>query len=113
MAFIRSGRGILVIPGVVGTAVAVGALGGLALRALGHPERTVVAVSLGVFAAAGVDGLVGRRLNATPPREPIDPATNQRVVLRRSHAPFWVPVQDWSRPVALAARVPLPALRTL
>ncbi|GJE13613.1 MULTISPECIES: hypothetical protein [Methylobacterium] len=113
MLFIWSGWGIVVIPVVIGTAVAVGALGGSALRALGHPELTFLAVSLGLFAAAAANWIVGRRLNGRPPRELIDPATNQRVLLRRRHALFWVPVQYWSVPVALAALVPLLALRNL
>ena len=113
MLFIWSGWGIVVIPVVVGTAVTIGALGGLALRALGHPELTFLAISLGLFAAAAANWIVGRRLNGHPPRELIAPATNQRVLLRRRHALFWVPVQYWSVPVALAALVPLLALRNL
>ena len=113
MLFIWSGWGIVVVPVALGTAVAVGALGGLALRALGHPELTFLAVSLGLFAAAAATWMVGRRLNTTPPRALIDPATNARVLLRRRHTLFWVPAQYWSVPVALAALVPLLALRTL
>lgn len=113
MLFIWSGWGILVLPIVVGTAVAVGALGGVVLRALGHPELTFIAISLGLFAAAAANWIVGRRLNSRPPRELIDPTTNQRVLLRRRHALFWVPVQYWSVPVAIAALVPLLALRNL
>ena len=113
MLFIWSGWGIVVIPVVVGTAVAVGALGGLALRALGHPELTFLAISLGLFAAAAANWIVGRRLNGRPPSELIDPATNERVLLRRRHALFWVPVQYWSVPVAIAAFAPLLALRNL
>ncbi|EIZ86520.1 hypothetical protein WYO_0788 [Methylobacterium sp. GXF4] len=113
MLFIWSGWGIVVVPVALGTAVAVGALGGLALRALGHPELTFLAVSLGLFAAAAATWMVGRRLNTTPPRALIDPATNARILLRRRHTLFWVPAQYWSVPVALAAFVPLLALRTL
>jgi len=113
MLFIWSGWGIVVIPVVVGTAVAVGAVGGLALRALGHPELTFLAISLGLFAAAAANWIVGRRLNGRAPRELIDPTTSERVLLRRRHALFWVPVQYWSVPVALAALVPLLALRNL
>lgn len=113
MLLIWSGWGILVVPVIVGTAVVIGALGGFALRALGHPELTFVAVSLGLFAAAAANWLVGRRLNGTPPRELIDPATNQRVLLRRLHKLFWIRMEYWSIPVALAAFVPLLALRNL
>ncbi|SFM72548.1 hypothetical protein [Methylobacterium pseudosasicola] len=113
MLLIWSGWGILVVPVIVGTAVVVGALSGFALRALGHPELTFVAVSLGLFAAAAANWLVGRRLNGTPPRELIDPVTNQRVLLRRLHKLFWIRMEYWSIPVALAAFVPLLALRNL
>lgn len=113
MVLIWSGWGILVLPVVVGTAVAVGALGGLALRALGHPELTFIAISLGLFTAAAANWFVGRRLNGTPPRELIDPATNQRVLLHRLHRLFWVRMEYWSLPVALAALVPLLTLRNL
>lgn len=113
MLFIWSGWGILAVPVIIGTAVVVGALGGFALRAVGHPDLMFLAVSLGLFAAAGANWVVGRRLNGAPPRELVDPATNQRVLLRRRHALFWVPIQYWSLPVALAAFVPLLALRNL
>lgn len=113
MLLIWSGWGILVVPVIVGTAVVVGALGGFALRASGHPELTFVAVSLGLFAAAAANWLVGRRLNGTPPRELIDPATNQGVLLRCLHKLFWIRMEYWSIPVALAALVPLLALRNL
>jgi hypothetical protein len=83
MLFIWSGWGIVVIPVALGTAV------------------------------AAATWIVGRRLNTTPPRALIDPATNARVLLRRRHTLFWVPAQYWSVPVALAAFVPLLALRTL
>lgn len=113
MLFVWSGWGILVLPVVVGTAVTVGALGGLALRALGHPELVFLAVSLGLFAAAGANWLVGRRLNGTPPCELVDPATNQRVLLHRLHRLFWIRMEYWSLPAVLAAFAPLLALRNL
>lgn len=113
MLFVWSGWGILVLPVVMGTAIAVAALGGLALRALGHPELTFLAVSLGLFTAAAANWLVGRRLNGTPPRELIDPATNERLLFRRLHRLFWIRMEYWSLPVALAALVPLLALRNL
>ena len=113
MLFVWSGWGILVLPVVMGTAIAVGAVAGLALRALGHPELTFLAVSLSLFAAAAANWLVGRRLNGTPPRELVDPATNQRVLLQRLHKLFWIRMEYWSLPVALAAFVPLLALRNL
>lgn len=113
MLFIWSGWGILVLPVIFCTAILVGASGGLALRAAGHPELTFLAVSLGLFAAAAANWYVGRRLNSTPPRELVDPATNQRVLLRNLHKMFWIRMEYWSVPVALAAFLPLLALRNL
>ena len=69
--------------------------------------------SLGLLAAAATNWLIGRRLNGTPPRELVDPTTNQRVLLHRLHKLFWIRMEYWSLPVALAAFVPLLALRTL
>ncbi|WP_019905901.1 hypothetical protein [Methylobacterium sp. 77] len=113
MLFIWSGWGILVVPIVVGTAIIVGALAQISLQALGHPELAFLAFSLGLFAAAAVNWVVGRRLNSTPPRKLIDPATNEHVVLTRRHALFWIRMEYWSAPVVLAAFVPLLALRNL
>ena len=113
MLFIWSGWGILVLPVVFCTPILVGASGGLALRAIGHPELTFLAVSLGLFAAAAANWFVGRRLNGKPPRELVDPATNERVLLRSLHKLFWVRMEYWSVPVALAAFAPLLALRNL
>jgi hypothetical protein len=105
MLFIWSGWGILIVPIVIGTAVIVGALAQLTLQALGHPELAFLAFSLGLFAAAAVNWVVGREL--------IDPVTNERVLLTRRHALFWIRMEYWSVPVALAAFVPLLALRNL
>lgn len=113
MLFIWSGWGILVVPIVVGTAIIVGALVQLSLQALSHPELAFLAFSLGLFAAAAANWLIGRRLNSTPARELIDPATNERVLLTRRHALFWIRMEYWSIPVALAAFVPLLAIRNL
>jgi hypothetical protein len=41
----------------------------------------------------------------------LDPATGQRVLLHRLHKLFWIRMECWSVPVALAALVPLLALR--
>ena len=111
MFVIWSGWGILVLPIVVGTSVAVGTLIQLTLTAMGHPEFAFLAFSAGLFAAAAVNWMVGRKLNGQPSRELVDPRTQERVILRRRHALFWIPVQYWSVPVALAAFVPLLALR--
>ena len=93
MLFIWSGWGILVIPIVVGTAVVVGALGQMSLQAIDHTDLTFLAFSLGLFAAAATKWIVGRRLNGNPPRELLDPATIQRVLLYRSHKLFWIRIE--------------------
>lgn len=113
MLLIWSGWGILVVRIVIGTAVIFGALIQISLQALGHPELAFLAFSLGLFAAAAANWVVGRRLNSTPSRELIDPATNQRVLLTRRHALFWIRMEYWSVPVVLAAFVLLLALRNL
>ena len=113
MLFIWSGWGILVVPMVVGTAIIVGALAQLSLKEFGHPKLTFLAFSFGLFAAAASNWVVGRHLNSTPPRELIDPATNERVLLTQRHALFSVRMEYWSAPGVLAAFVPRLALRNL
>lgn len=113
MFVIWSGWGILVIPLVVGTSVVVGAVLQWALTSLGRPDLAFLAFSAGLFAAAGVNWLVGRRLNGGVGRELLDPATGERVLLQRRHKLFWIRMEYWSVPVALAALVPLLALRHL
>ncbi|MBP0492662.1 hypothetical protein [Roseomonas indoligenes] len=113
MFVIWSGWGILVLPVVVGTAVVVGAILQWLLTAAGRPDLAFLAFSAGLFAAAAVNWIVGRRLNSAPGRDLVDPRTQERVVLRRRHALFWISMEYWSIPVALAAFVPLLALRQL
>lgn len=116
MFLVWSGWGILVLPIVFGTAVAVGALLQWALTAASRPDLAFLvflAFSAGLFAAAAVNGQIGRRLNSRPGRELLDPKTQQRVVLRRVHRLFWIRMEYWSVPVALAAMIPLLALRHL
>ena len=109
---IWSGWGILVLPVVVGTAVIVGGLIQLGLDATGHGNLAFLAFSLGGFAAAWANWVVGRRLNSRPPRELVDAKTGQRVVLHRLHKLFWIRMEYWSIPVALAALIPLLALKS-
>ena len=113
MFVIWSGWGILVLPIVVGTAVVVGAVVQWLLTALGRPDLAFLAFSAGLFVAAAANWLVGRRLNGQAGRELVDPATQERVVLRRRHRLFWIDMQYWSVPVALAAFVPLLSLLNL
>ncbi|MFC0385310.1 hypothetical protein [Muricoccus vinaceus] len=111
MLFVSSGLGLLVISMLLVSAVATGALAQTGFTMAGRPDLAFLAASLGLLAAAGVNWVVGRRLNRQPGREMIDARTGERVLLRRRHALFWIPMEYWSIPVALAALVPLLALR--
>ena len=110
MLLIWSGLGFLVIPIVVGTSVVVGALLQVGLTLVGHPQFAFLAFSLGLFAAAWANWTLGRRLNSRPGRELVDARTGERVVLRRTHRLFWIRMEYWSIPVAVAALVPLLAI---
>ncbi len=110
MLLIWSGWGVLVIPIVAVTAVIVGALVQVGLTFSGHPNFAFLAFSVGLMAAAWVNWRVGRRLNGKPPRELLDPRTNEKVLLFRRHRLFWINMEYWSIPVALGALVPLLAL---
>ena len=113
MFLVWSGWGIFVLPIVFATSVAVGGFLQLLLTAANRPDLAFLAFSAGLFAAAAVNWLVGRRFNNRPGRELLDPQTQQRVILRRVHRLFWIRMEYWSVPVALAALVPLLALRHL
>ena len=110
MFLIWTGWGILVIPIVLATSVVVGGALQAALTAAGRPDLAFLAFSVGGFAAAAAVWLIGKRMNSTPPRELLDPRTNERVLLFRRHKLFWIPMQYWAIPVGLAALVPLLAL---
>ena len=111
MFLVWSGWGVLVLPIVFATSVAVGGLLQWLLIAASRPELAFLAFSGGLFAAAAVNWLVGRGLNNRPGRELLDPKTQQRVILRRVHRLFWIRMEYWSVPVALAALIPLLAIR--
>jgi hypothetical protein len=113
MFVIWSGWGILVIPLVLGTAVAIGAIVSSALTAFSRPDLAFLAFATGLFAAAAVNWPVGRRLNSEPGRELVDPTTHERILLQRRHKLFWIKMEYWSVPVALTAFIPLLALRHL
>ena len=110
MFLIWSGWGILVVPIVLVTSVVVGGLLQAALTAAGRPDLAFLAFFAGGMAAAAANWFIGKRLNSAPPRELLDPRTNERVLLYRRHKLFWIPMQYWSIPVAIAALVPLLAL---
>jgi hypothetical protein len=54
-----------------------------------HAWTTAVALLL----AAVASWFAGVRLNSAPGRELIDPATQERVILRKRHTLFWIPMQ--------------------
>jgi hypothetical protein len=110
MFLIWSGWGILVIPIVLAASVVVGGALQAALTAAGRPDLAFLTFSAGGLAAAAAVWLIGKRMNGTPPRELLDPATGERVLLYRRHKLFWIPMQYWAIPVGLAALVPLLAL---
>ena len=103
MLLIWSGCGILTVPLVVAASFTVTALVHGLLIAAGRPDLVFVAFSLGLAAAAWANWLVGRRLNGRPPRELLDPKTNERVLLYRRHKLFWINMEYWSVPVPLLA----------
>ena len=113
MLLIWTGWGILVLPIVLGTALLVGAALQALLTALQAEHLSALSFSLGLFAGAAANWVTGKRMNSDPGRELQDVATGQRVVLRRQHKLFWIPMQYWSIPVALAACVPLLAILRL
>lgn len=110
MLVIWSGWGALTILIVAVVTIAVGAIMQLLLGALDYPQLAFLAASTGLFAAAAVNWVVGKRMNATPARELVDPATGERLLLARTHRLFWIRMEYWSLPVALLAFVPLLAL---
>ncbi|MFC0406761.1 hypothetical protein [Roseomonas elaeocarpi] len=105
---IWSGWGILtvVIVALVGGSVTaiLANLAGPGSSAAGY------ALAVGLLVSAVVNWFVGQRLNAAPGRELVDPATGQRVTLRRRHSLFFVPMQWWSVPLVVVASVALGAM---
>ena len=97
------------LPIVVGTAVAVGAV----VASPRSAAPTSPSAPSGLFAAAAANWLVGRSPDGQAGRELVVPATQERVVLRRRHRLFWIDTEYWSVPVALAALVPLLSLLNL
>ena len=58
---------------------------------LGQPAE--IGLAIGLLVAAAVNWIVGHRLNKGPGREMIDAKTGQRVLFRRRHTLFWIPMQ--------------------
>jgi hypothetical protein len=70
-----------------------------------HDLMDTLLIAVGMLAGAVANWCVGRRLNNRPGRLLVDPATGGRVILRRRHTLFWIPMQWWSIPMALLAIV--------
>lgn len=113
MFIVWSGWGALTILIVMVVAIVVGAILQLIFNAIGYPQLAFLAFSVGLFSAAAANWFIGKRLNNTPGRELVDPKTGQRVLLTRRHKLFWIEMQYWSIPVAIAALFPLLALPSL
>lgn len=101
MIFVWSGLGFLVVPIVFVTSMAVTLLLERLLGAIGHSEWLTAAIALGIFSGAAANWFIGRKLNSKPPRELVDPKTQETVLLYKRHKFFWVPMQYWSFPVAV------------
>ena len=110
MFIVWHGWGFLTIVIVAAVAVLVGAVLQAIFAATGYPQLAFLATSIGLLCAAAANWFVGKRLNGAPPRELVDARTGQRVLLARRHKLFWIRMEYWSVPVALAALLPLLAL---
>jgi hypothetical protein len=99
-----SGLGFLTVAFGFGGGVAGSLLSDLIQGGTAHndPMDTLL-IAAGLLAGAIANWFCGRRLNAHPDRVLIDEATKQRVILRRRHNLFWLPMQWWSIPIAILA----------
>ena len=90
-----SGLGLLTV-----VFAALGAVAGIALvdgtGGLGYGLSEEVGFALGLAIAAAVNWFVGAQLNRRPGRQMVDIDTGERIILRRRHRLFWVPMQYWS-----------------
>ena len=90
-----SGWGILAV-----VFAALGAIAGIALvdgtGGLGYGVSEEVGFALGLIVAAAVNWFVCVWLNRRPGRQMVDVDTGERIILRRRHRLFWVPMQYWS-----------------
>jgi len=97
-----SGWGILTVLFALAGAGLGGALHGIIPALSDH-----VAVAIGLLAAAVLNWWVGIRLDNRPGRELVDPKTGGRVILKRRHTLFWVPMQYYSALLLLIAVIAL------
>lgn len=66
-------------------------------------DNPMVGLATAALLSSAMVWWLGRKLNTAPGRELIDPNTNQRVILRRRHTMFWIPMEWWSIGIALIA----------
>lgn len=59
-------------------------------------NHTTVDAVIASLVSAGLVWWIGRKLNTAPGRVLVDPQTNERLVLRRRHSMFWIPMEWWS-----------------
>lgn len=110
---IWSGWGILTVLITALVCGTVSVAGAALLATMGYQGWTGLAFGLGLLAAAAVNWWVGRRLNGGPGRVLTDQATGQTVVLRRRHSLFFIPMQWWSVPLAIAGALMVLSTATL
>lgn len=92
MILVWRGWGVVVIAiGFVWATVAI------AVAGLIHADEAASGAILGLsMVPAGITTwFVGRRMNRDAARVMVDPTTGERVVLRREHSLFFVPVEWW------------------
>jgi outer membrane lipoprotein SlyB len=88
---------------VVLFALIFGVIGGVAGEAIGGENAMGIGAGVGLVASAIATWIVGIRLNdPAQDRVLVDPQTGQRVVLRRRHSLFWIPMQWWAPLAAIA-----------
>lgn len=97
-----SGWGILTVLFAIA-----GAMLGAALHGVIPAMSGQVGIAIGLLAAAAANWWVGFRLNNRPGRELVDPNTGGRVILKRRHTLFWLPMQYYSVLLLMVAVVAL------
>lgn len=102
MLIIWRGWGILAILIPVACFLLVAGIFGIAGKGTALDNPAVGLVVAGVVSAVLVWWL-GNKLNSAPGRELIDPKTQERIIIRKSHQLFWIPMQWWAIPIVLFA----------
>lgn len=95
----------MALPILAGVAVIIFLTLSIVTGFLGIQSRLVAGFTLAIamFVAAAANWRIGKRLNGKPGRELIDAKTGERVLLQSRHDLFWIKMEYWSVPVAIAA----------